>query len=105
MLILITLLWCWPLSRPFLPRPNRNNGSIISSGEKREYLLYVPRSYDPEADAAGHQPARRGLLAGPANEVASGTGWPRRRFIVVYPSGLEDAGPRVWRVGGGPSHE
>ena len=26
---------------------NRNNGSIVSSGEKREYLLYVPKSYDP----------------------------------------------------------
>ena len=25
---------------------NRNNGSIVSSGEKREYLLYVPKSYD-----------------------------------------------------------
>ena len=25
---------------------NRNNGFMISSGEKREYLLYVPRSYD-----------------------------------------------------------
>jgi poly(3-hydroxybutyrate) depolymerase len=26
---------------------NRNNGSIVSSGQKREYLLYVPLSYDP----------------------------------------------------------
>src|SRR5712691_7255363 len=25
---------------------NRDNGSFVSSGEKREYLLYVPRSYD-----------------------------------------------------------
>src|SRR5882724_11537085 len=25
---------------------NRNNGSFVSSGETREYLLYVPRSYD-----------------------------------------------------------
>ena len=25
---------------------NRNNGSIVSSGEQREYLLYVPKSYD-----------------------------------------------------------
>ena len=49
---------------------NRNNGSMISSGEKREYLLYVPRSYDPmKADAAGHQHARRGRLAGPADGV------------------------------------
>ena len=25
---------------------NRDNGSFVSSGEEREYLLYVPRSYD-----------------------------------------------------------
>ena len=25
---------------------NRSNGSIISSGVEREYLLHVPRSYD-----------------------------------------------------------
>lgn len=26
---------------------DRTNGTIVSSGRKREYLLYVPRSYDP----------------------------------------------------------
>jgi hypothetical protein len=31
---------------------NRNNGTIISSGEKREYLLYVPHSYDRSKPAA-----------------------------------------------------
>ena len=25
---------------------NRNNGTIVSSGQTREYLLYVPASYD-----------------------------------------------------------
>jgi len=25
---------------------NRTNGAIVSSGQKREYLLYVPRSYN-----------------------------------------------------------
>src|SRR5712671_3414744 len=25
---------------------NRDNGSFVSSGEERQYLLYVPRSYD-----------------------------------------------------------
>ena len=48
---------------------NRNNGTIVSSGEKREYLLYVPKSYDRrEADAARHQHARRRWMAGPADE-------------------------------------
>ena len=26
---------------------DHNNGQLISSGEKREYLLHVPKSYDP----------------------------------------------------------
>jgi len=26
---------------------NRSNGAFVSSGRKREYLLYVPHSYDP----------------------------------------------------------
>ena len=34
--------------------PNRTSattGTIVSSGEKREYLLYVPKSYDPVVTA------------------------------------------------------
>ena len=31
---------------------NRPSGSFISSGRKREYLLYVPRSYDRSKPAA-----------------------------------------------------
>ena len=27
--------------------PNRANGTIVSSGQEREYLLHVPESYDP----------------------------------------------------------
>ena len=27
---------------------DRTNGSIIASGEEREYLLYVPSNYDPD---------------------------------------------------------
>ena len=27
-------------------RNNRNSGSIVSSGQEREYILYVPKSYD-----------------------------------------------------------
>src|SRR5216110_1906150 len=31
---------------------NRPNGSFMSSGRKREYVLYVPRSYDPAKPTA-----------------------------------------------------
>ena len=83
---------------------NRNNGSIVSSGEKREYLLYVPRSYDRSRPTplvismhgAGGWPTQQMNL----------TEWNRlaetERFIVVYPSGIEAGGPRVWHVGGEP---
>ena len=80
---------------------NRNNGFMISSGEKREYLLYVPRSYDrtkPTAlvismHGAGVSPKQH-MYISEWNRLADSQG-----FIVVYPSGLEGAGPRVWRVG------
>src|SRR6266480_2471301 len=80
---------------------NRNNGFMISSGEKREYLLYVPRSYDRTKPAAlvismhgaGVSPKQH-MNISEWNRLADSQG-----FIVVYPSGLEGAGPRVWRVG------
>ncbi|MDB6035878.1 MAG: hypothetical protein JWM16_6216 [Verrucomicrobiales bacterium] len=80
---------------------NRNNGFLISSGEKREYLLYVPRSYDRteptplviSMHGAGGSPKQQ-MYVSEWNRVAD-----REGFIVVYPSGREGAGPRVWRVG------
>jgi polyhydroxybutyrate depolymerase len=82
---------------------NRSNGSIVSSGEKREYLLYVPGSYDRyrptplviSMHGAGGWPAQQMNLS-EWNRLAES-----QRFIVVYPSGAEGAGPRVWHVGRG----
>lgn len=83
---------------------NRNNGSIVSSGRKREYLLYVPRSYDRSKPtplvismhgAAGWPTQQRNLTEW--NRLAES-----QRFIVVYPSGIQDGGPRVWHVGRNP---
>lgn len=81
---------------------NRNSGSIVSSGEKREYLLYVPKSYDSTRPTP--------LVI----SMHGGAGWPAMQrdvsrwnrlaehhgFIVVYPSGvrLGGAGPRAWRL-------
>jgi len=80
---------------------NRNNGSIVSSGETRKYLLYVPRSYDRSKPTplvismhgAGGWPTQQMELS-EWNRLAD-----REGCIVVYPSGLDNAGPRVWRVG------
>ena len=68
---------------------DRSNGSIVSSGAVREYLLHVPDSYDP----AEPTPLVISLHAGatwPAHQKNL-TRWNRRAdengFIVVYPSG------------------
>ncbi len=79
---------------------DRTNGSLISSGEKREYLLYVPKSYDPTS--AQNVPLViniHGFSQWPANQ-ANVSQWNQladeEGFIVVYPSGLGI--PKRWRV-------
>ena len=81
---------------------NRNNGSIVSSGEKREYLLYVPKSYDSTRPT----PLVISLHGGAGWPVMQRdlSGWNRlaesHGFVVVYPAGLRlyGTGPRGWRV-------
>lgn len=82
---------------------NANNGAIVSAGKKREYLLYVPKSYDPtrptplviSIHGAGGWPVQQMRLSG-WNRVAD-----REGFIVVYPSGIASRGPRVWHQDSG----
>lgn len=71
-------------------RYHRNNGSIVSSGHEREYLLYVPKSYDP-AKPAPLVISMHGATLWPTvqrdmtrwNTVADDHG-----VIVAYPLGL-----------------
>lgn len=85
--------------------PNRTNGVIVSSGEKREYLLYVPKSYD-RTKPTPLVISMHGAAVWPATQeeisqwdkVAEAHG-----FIVVYPSGTTLSGRgtgvlpfRVW---------
>ena len=79
---------------------NRDNGSFISSGEKREYVLYVPRSYDRSRPTPLVISMHGAGLWGAAqrdisrwNELAH-----RKGFIVVYPSGVGGNGVRIWRA-------
>jgi polyhydroxybutyrate depolymerase len=82
---------------------NRSNGAIVSSGEKREYFLYVPRSYDRSKrvplvitlHGAGGWPVQQMELSG-WNRLAD-----REGFIVVYPAGIDTFGPRIWHTGSG----
>ena len=76
------------------------NGTIVSSGQKRAYLLFVPRSYD-RAKPTPLVISMHGAGLGPAaqmeisqwNKVADKHG-----FIVVYPSGT--GFPNVWPMEG-----
>lgn len=80
---------------------NRDNGGFVSSGEKRTYRLYVPKSYDAARPAPLVISLHGGGLWGAAqmetsrwNAVADEQG-----LLVVYPSGVGSRGPRAWRVG------
>jgi polyhydroxybutyrate depolymerase len=80
---------------------NKTNGAIISSGEKREYLLYVPKSYDRSKPtplvislhAAMNWPAYQ-MKISQWNKKADENG-----FIVVYPAGT-GTGPKTWFMEG-----
>lgn len=80
---------------------NRHNGTLVSSGAAREYVLYVPSSYDGAKPAPLVISLHGASLWGAAqrdisqwDEVAD-----REGLIVVYPSGRGGSGPRVWRAG------
>ena len=82
---------------------NRSNGLLLSSGQERDYLLHVPKSYDPTKPTPLVISLHGAAMWGAAqketsqwNAVAESHG-----FIVVYPSGAAGAGPRIWRVGRG----
>jgi polyhydroxybutyrate depolymerase len=86
---------------------NRDNGAIISSGERRTYLLHVPSTYDRtrptplviSMHAAALWPAVQRDIS-QWDVVADEQG-----FIVVYPSGIDRGAPPVWRVNRGPGLE
>jgi polyhydroxybutyrate depolymerase len=78
---------------------NETNGTIVSSGSTRQYLLYVPKNYDRSKATpliislhpAATWPAAE-MEISRWNELADEQG-----FIVVYPSGSDV--PRVWPMG------
>lgn len=80
---------------------DRTTGAIISSGEKREYLLHVPKSYD-RTKATPLVISLHGAMGWPAFEMKI-TQWnlaaDANGFIVVYPGG-KGIGPKTWFMGG-----
>jgi polyhydroxybutyrate depolymerase len=77
---------------------DRTNGTIVSSGEKRKYLLYVPGSYD-RAKPTPLVISMHALALWPAAQMETSQ-WNRladeHGFIVVYPSGTGLI--KIWRL-------
>ena len=79
---------------------NRTNGRLVSAGERRAYLLYVPPAYHPTVPSPlvislhgfAEWPAHQMQISG-WNELADEFG-----FLVVYPSGT--GLPWRWRTQG-----
>lgn len=81
-------------------KANSNNGTLVSGGEKRAYLLYVPKSYNP-ATPTPLVISIHGYVEWPAHQ-AQISRWNRladeQGFIMVYPSGT--GFPLRWRTFG-----
>lgn len=79
---------------------NRDNGSFVSSGQKRDYLLYVPRSYDRSKPTPLVISMHGAGLWGAAQRETSqwNTLADKQRFIVVYPSGIGGKAVRIWHA-------
>jgi len=80
---------------------NRTNGSIVSSGQKREYLLYVPKTYD-RTKPTPLVISMHGAMNWPAFEMNISqwnTAADENGFIVVYPAGT-GPGPKTWFMQG-----
>lgn len=79
---------------------NRSNGTIISSGQQREYLLYVPKTYDRTKPTPLVISLHGGAMWPAAQKESSQ--WNDladvRSLIVVYPSAEVGGGPRAWNV-------
>lgn len=81
-----------------------SNGTLVTSGEEREYLVHVPDGYRRgrpvplviSLHGAGGWGALQ-MATSRWNEAADEHG-----FIVVYPSALRGRGPSIWRVHRGP---
>ena len=74
-----------------LPFINRTNGTLVSGGRKRSYLLYVPESYDP-ATPTPLVISLHGFAEWPAHQMQISK-WndlaDQHGLIVVYPCGTQ----------------
>jgi polyhydroxybutyrate depolymerase len=98
--LLVLLLVAAAFAAAFVFAIDRTNGKLISSGQEREYLLYVPPGYDPQTPVP-LVISIHGFSDWPAHHMGM-TGWndlaDEEGFLVVYPAGVDF--PRRWRASG-----
>lgn len=86
---------------------NRTNGVVVSSGVEREYLVHVPKGYDP-ARPAPLVISLHGGAMWPTGQMET-TRWnavaDAQGLIVVYPAGSGSGRMRAWHTGSGPAGE
>ncbi len=77
---------------------NASNGTLISAGRHRDYLLFVPKNYDSAKPTPLVISMHGAAMWGAAQEETSqwNTVAEREGFMVVYPSGAKGNGPRHW---------
>ena len=99
-LIIIVALFLLVMLAPFSGGQifRRSNGSMISEGTKRKYLLYVPASYNPEKPTP-LVISLHGFKDYPTRQMRK-SGWnilaEEKGFIVVYPLG--SGTPPAWQL-------
>jgi polyhydroxybutyrate depolymerase len=79
----------------------RTNGAVVSSGEEREYLLYVPRDYDP-AKPAPLVVSLHGAMNWPGfqQEISHRRAACAHRGARARDRGRTGTGPRIWDMRG-----
>ncbi len=77
---------------------NASNGTLISAGRHRDYLLFVPKNYDSAKPTPLVISMHGAAMWGAAQKDTSqwNTVAEREGFMVVYPSGAKGNGPRHW---------
>ena len=77
---------------------DKTNGTMVSSGETRRYLVYVPKTYD-RSKATPLVVSMHGASLWPASQMEYSR-WndlaDEHGFVVVYPAGM--GFPKIWRM-------
>lgn len=99
-ILLLIFLVVAAFAATFVFAIDRTNGKLVSSGQKRGYILHVPPALDPQTPVP-LVISIHGFSDWPAHHMGM-TGWndlaDEVGFLVVYPSGVEF--PKRWRASG-----